>query len=371
MPAISVLIKPASGQCNMACEYCFYCDEAAQRDQASYGMMTEETLRNVIRKTMLAAQGQITYAFQGGEPSVRGLDFFRKAVEYQKQYNHHGIRVNNAFQTNGFALDEAWCRFFAENHFLVGLSVDGTRQIHDRYRHDKAGGPTFDRVLKAAALMDRFRVDYNILTVVTAQTAENIGTIYREYRKNGWNYQQYIACLDPLEKARGEAVYSLKPMAYGKFLTALFEAWYLDWEKGRQPYIRQFENYIGILLGVRPEACDQRGFCGVQCVVEADGSVFPCDFYVLDEYKLGNFNTDKFADILGDPKVKEFVERSLRIDPACRECPHYDLCRGGCQRHREEAEGSAFYKNYFCEGFRYFFDHCREKMEYVAKTLRR
>ena len=179
MPAISVLIKPASGLCNMHCDYCFYKDEMENRTDASFGFMTEETLKNVIRKTLLRAEGVASYAFQGGEPSLRGLDFFKKAVEFQKQYNKNNVRVNNAFQTNGTLIDEAWCAFFKENNFLVGLSIDGNRCTHDKYRHLN-GKSAYDKAYETAKLFDKFGVEYNILTVVTADVAKNIEEIYRD-----------------------------------------------------------------------------------------------------------------------------------------------------------------------------------------------
>ena len=335
MPPISVLMKPSSGMCNMKCDYCFYCDETQKRIQESYGFMSEQTLKNVIRKTMLRAEGAVSYAFQGGEPTLRGIDFFEKVVEFEKQYNKHGIRVNNALQTNGYLINEAWCEFFQKNHFLIGLSVDGTKEIHDSYRHTKDGKPTFDRIRHAAELMSHYGVEYNILTVVNQKVASNITEIYEFYKKQGWNYQQYIACLDPLEEAHGENEYALKPEQYGKFLLELFNLWYADWKLGKQPYIRQFENYIGILMGYLPEACDQRGTCGVQNVVEADGSVYPCDFYMLDDYKLGNFNENRLDEI--DTKRTEigFVERSLLLDEECKVCEYFHICHGGCQRNRD------------------------------------
>lgn len=356
MPSVSVLMKPASGMCNMKCEYCFYCDEMGKRTTESFGFMSEETLKNVIRKTMLRAQGSISYAYQGGEPTLRGIDFFKKAVAYQKQYNRHGISVNNALQTNGYLLDEEWCQFLKENQFLVGLSVDGTAEHHNALRRTKTGEDTFDRVCRSAKLMDRYGVDYNILTVVTLRIAENIEEIYREYERRGWRYQQYIACLDPLSEPQGKAAYSLTPEAYGSFLDKLFALWYRDYKKGREPYIRQFENYIGIAKGYPPEACDQRGVCGIQNVVEADGSVYPCDFYMLDEYLLGNFNTDRLDRI--DERRREigFVERSHLLDKVCADCKYYRLCRGGCQRNREYNESTGSYGNYFCRAYKIFFD---------------
>lgn len=371
MAAVSVMMKPASGLCNMACDYCFYCDESRKRERASYGMMSEETLRNVIRRTMLNAAGEISFAYQGGEPSLRGLDFYRKAVEFQKHYNRSGLRVHNAFQTNGYALDESWCRFFTENRFLVGLSVDGTRETHDLYRHDPSGGGTFDRVAKTAAMFDRHGVEYNILTVVTGNTAEHIREIYQAYRERSWRYQQYIVCLDPLGEERGSSGYSLTPEKYGRFLCDLFSLWHADFARGDAPCVRQFENWIGILLGYPPEACDQRGVCGVQYVVEADGSVYPCDFYMLDEYRLGNFNTDKFADISARRKEIGFVERSAGLKRECLDCRWHFLCRGGCQRHRETVPGENAYENYYCQGYRMFFEQCHEALEQIALSVKR
>ena len=370
MPPISVLIKPASGICNMKCDYCFYCDEAKKRITKSYGFMTERTLKNVIRKTMLHADGMISYVFQGGEPTLRGLEFFEKVIEYQKQYNKNRVYVSNAIQTNGYALNEEWAKFFKENHFLVGFSLDGTKENHDLYRHNTEGEGTYDRILKSINLMDAYGVDYNILTVVTKDTAEHISEIYKEYQTRGWDYQQYIACLDPLGEERGKNPYALTPVQYGSFLIELFQIWYEDWKKKKQPYIRQFDNYIGILMGYQPESCDQRGSCGIQTVVEADGSVYPCDFYMLDEYYLGNLNEHRIEDIERMRKEIEFIERSGKVSEECRKCQYYRICRGGCQRNRERNSYSGEYENYFCSGYKMFFDACLEQLKEIAREVK-
>ncbi len=369
MPAFSVLMKPASSLCNMSCEYCFYKDEATKRDMACYGMMDEKTLKNVIRKTLLNAQGSITYGFQGGEPTLCGISFFEKAVEYEKQYNHHRLPIRNAFQTNGYGIDEAWCEFLAKNQFLVGVSIDGTRTIHDKYRHSAAGEASYDRIRHATQLMDDYGVEYNILTVVHREIAENIQQIYKEYKANGWLYMQFIPCLDPLDEQRGKSEYALTPKLYGRFLVELFDLWYQDVSQGNPVYIRQFENYMGILGGYPPEACDQRGCCSVQVVVEGDGSVYPCDFYVQDAYRMGNLNTDKFMDIYQHPNGGINVNRSKSLDPKCRPCPWYALCRGGCFRHRDFIPDTNSYENYFCESYQYFFDKCYERMNKLAALL--
>lgn len=366
MPPISLLIKPASGNCNMRCDYCFYCDEAGKRTTESFGFMEEKTLKNVIRKFVLAAEGSCTIAFQGGEPTLRGLGFFRKVIDYVNQYNKNHIRIAYALQTNGYHITEEWCEFLRENEFLVGVSVDGTRALHDRYRHGKDGAGSYDRVLEAIRLFDAYGVEYNILTVIHRHTAAAIGEIYREYQKRGWQYLQFITCLDPLGEVRGQQEYSLLPEEYGNFLNTLFDLWYRDWKKGRQPYIRQFENYVGILLGRVPESCEQRGVCGIQNVVEANGNVYPCDFYALDDYCLGNINEIGVAKIAERRAKIGFVERSRNHSPQCRACPWFSLCRGGCYRSREGETD-----NYFCRGYQMFFEKNYDRLAEIAKAVGR
>lgn len=363
MQSVSVLLKPVSGTCNMKCDYCFYCDEAKKRARESYGMMSEQTLKNVIRKTMLRAEREAVYAFQGGEPTLRGISFFERVVELEKQYNRNGIAVHNVLQTNGYLIDEAWCEFLKKNHFLVGLSVDGIKETHDSFRHTTEGEATFERVCHAADLLKRYGVDYNILTVVNKRTASEIAEIYRFYKEKGWQYQQYIVCLEPFGEKRGEMEYALTPEAYGKFLIQLFQLWYEDAKRGEAPFIRQFENYINLLNGYQPEACEQRGICGMQTVVEADGSVYPCDFYVFDEYLLGNFNENRLDEIYAAPDLSNFIERSAKIADECGECSYYKLCRGGCQRNREFDVRRGTYRNYFCAAYKMFFGACLEQME--------
>ncbi|WP_130838201.1 anaerobic sulfatase maturase [Lachnoclostridium sp. Marseille-P6806] len=370
MPAISVLIKPVSGACNLHCDYCFYCDEMNKRQQGSYGRMTKETLRNVIKRTLMRAEGTYSLAFQGGEPTLSGLDFFRSAVEYVGKYNRNHAEIHLALQTNGYAVDEEWCRFFAEHHFLLGVSVDGLPEIHNKYRHAGDGGDTYRHAVRAARHMEEAGVDYNILTVVHRETAEHIREIYEAYRANGWHYQQYISCLDPLNEERGRREYSLLPDQYGRFLIELFELWYGDFLKQQEPYIRQFDNYIMLLLGRMPEACEQRGSCGIQYVVEADGSVYPCDFYALDEYRLGNFNEDFLPAIGARREEIGFLRRSSVLPQECLGCRWRHLCRCGCYRNRTEGPGGAAGPNYFCKGYQMFFEACGERLYHAAETVR-
>lgn len=369
MPALQLLIKPASGLCNMQCKYCFYCDIAQKREISSYGIMKPEILEEVIKKALEYADYSCGFAFQGGEPTLAGLDFYKRVIELQKKYNHKKVKINNAIQTNGYGIDEDWCRFLSENHFLTGLSIDGIKATHDIYRKNIKGGDTFLRIMETAAMFRRFSVEYNILTVVNARTAAKVKRIYEFYRKNGFAYQQYIACLDPVFEKQGEQEYSLTPGMYGEFLKELFDLWYLDLQWGRQPYIRQFENYVAILLGQQPESCEQRGICGVQHVVEADGQVYPCDFYVLDDYRLGNLREVSFEEIGKRRKETGFIQDSANHDEECKKCPYFALCRGGCARHRIKHKELLGKRNYFCEGYKLFFDHSFRRLNEIAHRI--
>lgn len=368
MPPVYLLIKPSSGMCNLRCRYCFYHDVTQNRQEASYGFMSEETMEQVVKKALDAAEGSCTIAFQGGEPTLIGLPFYRKVMEMQKKYNQKKISVYNAIQTNGYGLSREWAEFFHENHFLVGISVDGTIHTHNCYRKNAAGKDTFLDVMKTVDLFDQCQVEYNILTVVHKKTADALDKIYRYYRKMGFEYQQYIPCLDPLGKPSGESEYSLSPKAYGEFLCRLFDLWYDDYTKGRIVHIRQFENYLSILLTGRAESCDMNGFCSIQNVVEANGDVYPCDFFVLDEYRLGNLNTDTLEEIRTCETARRFIERSLKKPERCQTCPYLSLCRGGCYRHRIMAEipGGT---DYFCESYQIFFAHCLDRLIRIAKSF--
>lgn len=332
-------------------------------------MMSEETLRNIIKKSLFQASSDICFAFQGGEPTLCGLPFFEKVIELEQRCNRNGVKILNTLQTNGLQMDEHWCRFFQEHHFLIGISLDGTPETHNQCRHTKKGLPTYDRVFRSIQMLEEYQVEYNILTVVNAYTASKIQEIYTHYKRNGWKYQQYIPCLDPLGEQAGTQPYSLTPELYGKFLVQLFDLWYKDWRRGKAPYIRDFENYIGILMGYPPEACTQRGICTVQGIVEADGSVYPCDFYALDEYKLGNFNQNKVADFFENQTAQSFVEESRKLSKTCQTCEHFPLCRGGCRRTRSREPGTDTYRSYFCKSYQMFFQHATVRMKEIATYL--
>ena len=364
MESVQMLIKPSSGTCNMRCSYCFYWDEMEKRETKNFGFMTEETLECLVRRAFSSAGDQAGFTFQGGEPTLVGLPFYKRLMELEEQYNVRRIPVANAIQTNGYGLNEEWSAFFAEHHFLVGISLDGTKYTHDAFRLDGGGRGTFGAVMAAIGCLERHGVEYNILTVVNKRTAAAVRKLYAFYVKNGFQYLQFIPCLDPLGETPGGHGFSLTPEEYGEFLVQLFDLWYVDLQKGKQPFIRQFENYVSILMGLPAEACDMRGCCSLQYVTEADGSVYPCDFYVTEEFCLGNIRERSLEELAESGEAKRFLaEGSLRA--ACAGCEYAFLCRGGCRRYWS---GGA---NYFCPSYRRFFQAALPRLQEIAGRLRR
>ncbi len=369
MPPVNLLIKPSSGNCNMRCRYCFYHDIQENRDVFSFGFMSEETLEQVIRRGLEYADGSCSFGFQGGEPTLSGLPFFQKVVELEQKYNTKGIPVYNAIQTNGMLIDEDWARFLGENHFLVGLSLDGHKDINDLNRLDAHRKGTYGRILKAAQLLSAHHVDFNILTVVTGYTASNITKIYNFFRRSNLLYQQYIPCLDPLGEERGQHDWSLTPEKYGKFLKTLFDLWYQDIKAGRFIYIRYFENLVGMVMGYPPESCGLSGRCVIQNVVEADGSVYPCDFYALDQMRLGNVHENSLEEMARSRAALEFLAAPGHVDEKCRSCRWYGICRGGCRRDREPVIDGKPALNYFCPAYEEFFAYVYPRLEEIARDL--
>lgn len=366
MPPLYLLIKPVSGRCNMRCDYCFYCDEVKRRALPFSGVMSEGTLENVVRKSLEFATCECTFAFQGGEPTLAGLDFYKTLIKFVERHNRKKLAVFYAMQTNGFALDGQWAKFLAEKNFLVGVSIDGIKDTHDLYRKDASGKGTFSRALHAAQLLSSADAPFNILTVVTAQLAKNIGKAYGFYKRNNFRYQQYIPCLDPLGEPRGRLPCSLTPALYGDFLCNLFDLWYHDISRNEPVSIGYFDNLIMVLRGCPPQVCGLAGQCTFQTVVEADGSVYPCDFYALDEYHLGNLNEVEFAELAAARERIDFVKASQASAPECGKCQWSSICRGGCRRDRDF--GKSLGLNYFCEAYGRFFEHSFDRLRKIAQS---
>lgn len=355
MPPVNLLAKPSSSACNMRCKYCFYHAIASARDTAFEGMLSDEALEHLIQSGLAYAEGFCSFAFQGGEPTLAGLPFYKKAVELQKKYARQGLAVSNALQTNGLAIDEEWAKFLHDEHFLVGLSLDGPAEIHDRNRIDAEGKGTWSRVMRAARLLAQYGVDYNVLCVVTGGNARAIEKIYRFYRKQGFRYLQFIPCLEPLERERGSEPYHLSVKEYGHFLIRIFDLWYADLLRGDYVSIRHLDNWLLLALGEAPEVCTMCGQCSIQFVVEGDGGVYPCDFYVYDEWRLGTLGERPLGELAACKTAKRFLNASHPIPDQCRACRWGALCRNGCRRDRVAPADGGAPLNFYCDAIRAFF----------------
>lgn len=319
MPPVNVLIKPASSACNMTCAYCFYRDVASHRQEGFQGMLSPRLMEEVVAGAMEFAEHSCSFLFQGGEPTLAGLDFYRQVVELVKKHEKPGVKVSYAIQTNAFRLDEEWCAFFKEHDFLVGVSLDGPAELHNLNRTDPAQNGTFNDVMRSVALLKKHGVTFNILCVLTGKNARSIERIYRFFRKQGLDHIQFIPCLEPLGQERGRERYHLSVEEYGEFLIRVFDLWFQDLLSGQYVSIRHIDNWLQILLGGQPEACGMVGRCSIQFVVEGDGGVYPCDFYVLDELRLGTVGENSFAEMAQSAAARQFCSvrrRCRRSAPA-------------------------------------------------------
>lgn len=370
MPPIHVLIKPASSACNLACSYCFYRSLSQSREQEMAGFMTLQTLETLVQAVLSQASGSCSFAFQGGEPTLAGLEFYQHLVALQARYNTKNLRIYNSIQTNGMVLNEAWAQFFAQNHFLVGLSLDGIAEVHNQHRVDHGNGTTFHQVMKKAELLQKYQVDFNILSVVTGLSARRVAKNYAFFKKQGFRHLQFIPCLEPLGSSRGSNAYYLSSEQYAQFLCALFDLWYGDFSRGDYVSIRYFDNLVHMAAGQPPESCNMRGACSAQFVIEGDGSVYPCDFYVLDEWKLGNIHQNTFQEMYEGPLCQQFLAQSLPVPEKCKTCQVYALCRNGCRRERAPQQGDApLYYN--CQANHTFLTHAADRIARCAESLRR
>lgn len=361
MTSINLLLKPSSSNCNLRCDYCFYFDEASHRSATSFGFMSESTVDAITRKALAFSTERCEIGFQGGEPMLAGKKWFERFIASARANNVNGAKIGFSIQTNGTLIDDEWARFFAENGFLVGVSLDGPRKYHDSLRRDTRRKGTFDRVMKGLDALRRNGADFNILTVVTERTARNIEEIYRFFMDNGFVYQQYIPCLDPVEAStRGSR--SLSSPLYARFLKKLFDVWYEDRKAGKLVYNRYFENLAGLMLGLVPESCNMRGICSRQYAIEADGGVYPCDFYMMDDYKLGNICANSLEEIDARRLELGFIERSRELPGKCRSCRWYSLCHGGCYRERTLSGGGTVPLNRYCDALRDFFAYAAPRL---------
>lgn len=362
MKHISFLIKPASSTCNMRCRYCFYADVAEHRETANHGIMDAATIQAVVdRAFALGPDAEVTFAFQGGEPTCAGLDFFRSFCAYVDAHRAQQT-VHLAIQTNGYVIDDTWATFLAQHGFLVGVSIDGYPEMHDWLRPDARGAGTMDRVLDAVAALRRAGADFNILTVLTDQLARHPQKLYRFYRQHKFDFVQLIPCLPGLDEASDE--YSLEPESFASFYKTFFRLWLEDFKRGERMSVTLFDNVIPLFAGMYPQQCGMLGACAPQFVVEGNGDVYPCDFYVLDRFRLGNIRTDSLEAMATCDALRAFLDEPRRACSMCATCPFERICHKNCKR-----LNTCYYREDYC-GYRDFLEYAAPDMIAIARTLR-
>ncbi len=362
MQNFSVLIKPASSLCNMRCKYCFYADVSDMREVRSYGIMSKETAEKLIDRVYEACpSGNVFFSFQGGEPTLAGLDFFENFSLYAHKNKPQGVKISYSIQTNGVEVDEKWCEYFAKYSYLVGLSLDGDRAVQNECRIKADGMGSYEVVSNAAKMLKAHKVDFNILSVITAYSAKYAKEMFNYWKRRNFEYVQPIPCLAPLDGDADE--YSLTPQLFEKFFTELYDVWEQSFRKCHYIGVRQFDNLVRMASGQQPEMCGMKGFCQAQYVVEANGGVYPCDFYVLDEYLCGNIFENSFSEIFESENMQKFLKRD-DLSSRCLDCPAVKICGGGCRRFRSVYFGEDCYCAY-----REFLLKCYPKMRALAFEL--
>ena len=381
---IHLMAKPIGPKCNLRCKYCFYLEKEALFPEGEKYRMSNDILEAYIRgcvKANMDNPADLIFAWQGGEPTLMGLDFYRKAVELERKYAGKKP-FQNTLQTNGTLLDDKWCEFLAKNTFLVGLSLDGPPDIHDKYRVDANGNPTFTAVLRALKLLQKHGVEYNILTCVAKETAKYPLEVYNFFKEQGVKFIQFIpivermpgqaACQLGLKRdmppsltkiESGEvSLWTVEPEAYGDFMTAVFDQWVRK-DVGDM-FIMNFEWLVFASIGGDGSVCYMSKKCGNACIVEHNGDIYCCDHYVYPEFRLGNVITDDVKAVVNSDRQRSWgALKEEKLPRSCQECDVLYVCRGGCPKHRfmESFYGEPGW-NYLCMGYQKFYRHIRKYM---------
>jgi serine-type anaerobic sulfatase-maturating enzyme len=363
-----LLIKPVGPRCNLACRYCFYSGDA-EPDATLPAVMPDEVLDVLIKEYLALRLPQSILCWQGGEPTLAGLDFFRRVIELEKTHGASGQIVSNALQTNGQVIDAEWAKFLAEYRFLVGLSIDGPPEVHDTQRIDRHGRGSHEKALRAAKLFDEHGVEFNILTVIHAGNQDKARDIFRWQLAQGWQHLQYIPCIE-VDEAGRPLEFSCTPEGFGQFLCDL---WHAYRETGRRDIgIRTFDSWLSQKVLGENTMCVFCESCGDYLLVKPDGSLYPCDFFFDPKWRLGSVVDGDLLAAFNEVRETGFGKLKQQFDAECRECPWLSLCNGGCPKDRvavgrhDEAR-----RSYLCDGYRMFFEQCGGELDEMAAEIRR
>lgn len=364
MHPFQLLIKPVSYKCNLRCSYCFYLRVKDVYPKVQHPKMNEKILETMISQYLGYRFEESIFGWQGGEPTLAGLDFFENVVALQQKYGKSGQIVGNALQTNGILIDDEWCQFLNKYKFLVGLSLDGPKSIHDKYRKTAGGKSVWEKVMKAANLMRKYQVEYNILCVISKANVNRVKEIFQFFIENGFYYLQFIPALE-VDVAGKKAPFSINSIQYGKFLCELFDLWK---NMPNEVSIRLFDSLLAKKMGYPGGLCALDQNCADYLLIEWNGDVYPCDFFAKDSYKVGNLMKTDLATLL-HKRNDTFGKLKTNLATECLECNWLALCYGGCVKDRLFADNPHPKKTYYCEGLKIFFEHSDQWFSNYAQNL--
>ncbi len=355
MNEFQLLIKPSSYDCNLNCEYCFYKRVEKLYPEIKHPRMSDKTLEVLIKKYLGLRLQNSVFCWQGGEPTLMGLDFYKKVVQFQQKYGIGGQLVGNVLQTNGILIDEDWAKFLHDYKVFVGLSLDGPENIHDHYRRTINGKGTWKKVMKCVKILQDNKVEFNILCVLSKANVNHVKELYQFFSENDLNYLQFIPALECTNNKM--APYSPTAEEYGKFLCEIFDLWKKNGVEN--VHFRTFEDIFSLYLGLSTNSCPFGKNCSDYLVIEWNGDVFPCDFFVKSDLKLGNIINDDFSNILKNrPAI--FSNRKKKLGNECLNCHWKNICHGGCLKDRDFCENTDNNRSYYCKVYKLFFTYSYE-----------
>jgi len=378
-----VMLKPAGAHCNLACKYCYYLEKNKLYPTAQRHLMSDEMLEQFTREYIEAqTMNQVLFTWHGGEPLLRSIDFYRKALSLQQKYAG-GRRIDNVIQTNGTLLTDEWCEFFAQNHWLVGISIDGPQPDHDHYRLTAAGKPSWKKVMQGIKLLKKHGVEWNAMAVVNAYNANHPLEFYRFFKENGCQFLQFTPIVERLTRHEdGRTLASLAdkdeislseasvaPEQWGYFLCAIFEEWVRK-DVGKI-FVEIFDCTLANWMGISPGICAYSKECGHAGVMEHNGDVYSCDHFVFPEYKLGNIRDLSLIDMLYGEQQQEFSRlKHSSLPRQCKECDMEFACHGECPKNRfmKDKYGDSGL-NYLCPGYYHYYQHVAPYMDYMKQEL--
>lgn len=367
---IGVMWKTVSEDCNLACDYCYY-STCGGKPGPKINRIDSAILDKFIKDYMEHSQGAANFAWQGGEPLLAGMEFFEEVVYRQALHAPPHTIISNSLQTNATLINDRWAAFFKTYNFLIGVSLDGPKEIHDARRVTSNGKGSFDRVMAGIGHLRKHQVDFNILTVIHKGNVGKAKELMAFYRENDFNFVQFIPCMDfRSQQVDQPGVYEITPREYGDFLCEVFDEWYNDGDP--QVSVRFFDNMLSVYINREAELCVHRAACPTSLVLEQNGDAFPCDFFINEKWTVGNVADSSIADMLAHPNYARFHRMKPALPDKCRSCEWQRLCYGGCPRNRKwNAEGTESDPDYFCQSYMRIYAYAHERMQELGERMRR